>query len=112
MSGYHVIVEATDNRDDVFAGNVAKILCEAYPGHPWHIKVGHGVLVIKHMRITAKMGMVLHYKKVAHDYGLLRRGVLVAGGELLERAGLTRGPATDQKIGKVDGVADKDRVLQ
>lgn len=112
MNGYHCVVEADDDRDDLFASNAARILCEAYPGHPWHVRVGAGVLVIKHMQVSQKMGMVLHYHKVGADYSLLRRGIIHAGGELLERAGLPRGPAIDTKIGRVDGVADKDRVLQ
>jgi hypothetical protein len=48
--GYNVIVEADDDRDDGTAAEVARILCEAYPGHPWHVRVGKGVIIIKHMR--------------------------------------------------------------
>lgn len=111
-AGYHVITEAEHDRDDPLAKRIGEILVEAYPGHPWHVAITGGVLVIKHMKISAKMGMVLHYQKVVHDAKVLKRGIVIAGGELLERAGLTRGRFEEQRIGPVEGIAKKDRVLQ
>lgn len=112
MNGYHVIIEAEHDADDLLAKRIGEILVGAYPGHPWHISIKGGVMVIKHMKISAKMGMVLHYQKVVHNAEWLRRGVLVAGGELLERAGLTRGAYKGDRIGHVEGIDPKHRVLQ
>lgn len=111
MSGYHVITEAQHDCDDPLAKRIGEILVEAYPGHPWHVAITGGLLVIKHMKISSKMGMVLHYK-VVHDAKVLKRGIIIAGGELLERAGLTRGRFEEQTIGTVEGIKPKDRVLQ
>lgn len=111
-AGYHVICEAEHDRDDELAKRIGEILVQAYPGHPWHIAITGGVLVIKHMKISAKMGMVLHYQKVVHDAKVLKHGIIIAGGELLERGGLTRGRYDGERIGNVEGIAAKDRVLQ
>jgi hypothetical protein len=104
MSGYHVICEAENDADDSLAMECSRYLVEAYPGHPWHVAIAGGVMTIKHMAISGKMGMVLHYRKWAHDAGALKRGVVFSGGELLERAGLTRGAWTEKAVGKVEGV--------
>lgn len=110
MSGYHVITEWQDDVDAQLAKGVAKILCDTYPSQPWHVDVRGGLIIIKHMKVSAKWGIVLQYLKVAHDATILRKGVVLAGGELLERAGLSRTkPLEDgHVIRHVDGVPAKD----
>lgn len=110
MSDYQTIVEWDHEVDETMAKEAMGILSHAYPGHPWHVHVGGGVLNIKHMRMSGRMGMVLHYKKVASDAVLLRKGVILAGGELLERAGLARGTYNGQVIKSVEGIQQKDMV--
>jgi hypothetical protein len=110
MSDYQTIVEWDDEVDEQMAKNAMQLLSQAYPGHPWHVHVGQGILSIKHMKMSGKMGMVLHYKKVAGDADALKRGVVFSGGELLERAGISRGTYNGQVIKSVEGILQKDMV--
>lgn len=111
MSGYHIIVEAKDDRDDGIAKEVARILCEAYPGHPWHISVAGGMIVIKLMNISNKMGIARRYDRLTFDATIMKKEIVRAGGEFLERARLARGAYRGQQIGEVDGIEAKDRVI-
>ena len=108
----HIIVEYEHPRDQQFATDAGQILAQTYPGHPWYVNVHGGILEIKNMRVTGKWAMVLHYKKVAQDYAFMRRGIVWAGGELLERAGLSRSVPDDSPVRIVDGVPFKDLLLQ
>jgi hypothetical protein len=108
----HIIVEYEHDRDQQLATDAGRILSETYPGHEWHVDVRSGALSIKHGRISTKWAMVLHYKRVAHDYSVLRKGVIWAGGELLERAGLSRKVPEYTPIKSVDGVPMKHLLLQ
>ena len=111
MSGYHVITEAEHDCDDLLAKRSAEYLVDAYPGHPWHIAIKGGVLIIKHMNISNSHGAVLHYK-VVHDENTLKKGIVFAGGELLERAGLKRGRLIEgDVIRHVEGIPDKNLVV-
>ena len=107
----HVIVEAEHASDETMAGSVARALCEAYPGHPWHVNITGGMLVIKHMRLSNKWAMARKYNTVAHDFKRLKHEVVMAGGEFLERAGLTRGMDSGERIRSVDGIPKKDLSL-
>lgn len=108
-AAYNVIVEADDNRDDLLARDIGRVLCEAYPGHQWHVRIGKGVLIIKHMRITSKWGIARRYDRLTWDAKARKREVVRAAGELLERAGLTRGRVVEGEVAKtVDGVPQKD----
>ena len=94
------------------AKRISQYLVEAYPGHPWHVAITGGLLVIKHMNISANMGACLHYRRVLGDESTLRKGVVFAGGELLERAGLSRGRAIEGDIVlHADGIPDKHLVM-
>lgn len=108
-AAYNIIVEADDDRDDLMARDVASCLCDAYPGHPWHVRIGKGVLIIKHMRITQKWGVARRYDRLTWDAKARKREVIMAAGELLERAGMARGKAVDgQTIYRVEGIPQKD----
>lgn len=112
MNDYHIITEADDDRDDGMAKEVAAILAEAYPGHPWHVRIGQGVLTIKHMRLSAKWAMVRKYSRIAFDASVRKREIVMAAGEFLERAGLARGAAVDGALGRsVDGIPHKDLLV-
>lgn len=112
MSGYHVLVEAKDDRDDSMAKQVAQVLCEAYPGHPWHVNIAGGVIVIKLMNISRQMGIARKYNRVSFDAKVLKRSIVMAGGEFLERARLARGAMQEgQVIGEVEGIKPTQRVV-
>jgi len=112
VSEYNVIVEAKNDADDMLAGNVTLILTSAYPGHPWHVNVVDGLIVIKHMKLSAKWAMVRKYTNVVHDFSQLRREIVMAAGEFLERAGLTRGAVIEGEYSRqVEGIAQKDLML-
>lgn len=111
MSDYNVIVETDDSCDDTLAGNFMRTLCEAYPGHPWHLRVGSGAFILKHMNISAKWAEVGHYRKYVYDAARLKRLAIAMGGVILERAGLKRGEATGERPVVVEGIPDKDRLL-
>jgi hypothetical protein len=110
MDGYHVIVETKNSIDDQVGGEIARSLCEAYPGHPWHINVQDGLIVVKHMRLSAKWGMVRPYSD-AHDAARLKREVVMIAGEFLERARLRRGAAGEDNATVVEGIPKKDLVI-
>lgn len=114
-SGYNVIVEADDDRDDGTAAEVARILCEAYPGHPWHVRVGKGVIIVKHMKMSATYGMCQHYNRIAFNSKVLKRGIIGAAGEFLERFGKTRGAFVAHEWENdraIEGVPKKHQILR
>jgi hypothetical protein len=111
MSGYHVIVEGKTGPDETMAGNVARVLCEAYPGHPWHISVRDGCIIVKHMKISGKWGQIGHTNDV-YSASDLRHTVLMMAGEFLERAGMTRGEMSEGQYNReVEGIPEKDLLV-
>jgi len=111
MPTYTVLVEGKTPLDEQVAGGVMMVLTEAYPGHPWHVDVHDGLLVIKHMKMSRKWGMVRKLPKVGHDAKVLKHEVVMAAGEFLERAGLARGGMGDEPIKVVEGIPKKDLSL-
>lgn len=110
MNGYHVIVEGETGADETVAGQFMQALVEAYPGHPWHVSVKGGAVILKHMRISNKWAQVKHQKNI-YSASDLKRAAVVLGGEFLERAGLTRGEDDGRKVGWCDGIPSKDLAL-
>jgi hypothetical protein len=110
LSDYHVIVEGQTGADDTIAAQVAHALIEAYPGHPWHVEAKQGVVIIKHMRISGKQGMIRHQRSI-YSASDLKKVAIAYGGEFLERAGLARGVYSGETVRKVEGVLTKDLVL-
>jgi hypothetical protein len=111
MSGYHVIVEGKTGSDDTLASQVMSSLTQAYPGHPWHVDVRDGLIIIKHMRLSGKWGQI---KRTSGVYSAsdLKKAVVLMGGEFLERAGMTRGKPVEGEYKRVvDGVPTKDLVV-
>lgn len=85
---------------DAFAKEVAEILVPAYPNHSWWVECKSGVLIIKHLEASGRrglIGMIRHMDKIPRGKGL-RKELLRAGGELLERARLARGARTDDPV--------------
>ena len=91
------------------AVGIMELLTTAYPGHPWGVRVAGGVIFIRYMNpmMSGNWGMVIKRKDVDHDAEKLKRDVIRAAGEWLERAGLKRGRSDDSEIERVEGVPEK-----
>ena len=87
--------------DDAFAKRVAEILVPAYPNHSWRVECRQGVLIIKHLEASGARGLIGMLRKLSNlprGSTALRKEILRAGGELLERAGLARGARTEDPV--------------
>jgi hypothetical protein len=85
---------------DAFAKEVAEVIVPMYPNHSWNIEVKQGVLIIKHMEASGArglIGMLRHMDKLPRGRAL-RRELMRAAGEMLERARLRRGGRTDDPV--------------
>ncbi len=94
--------------DEALAGRILRTLCDHYPGHGWFVLIRGGVIQVKDMDIHPNWGMALHYTKVNHDAAVMKREVIRAAGEFLERANLARGRKTEDRALAVEGIPDKD----
>jgi hypothetical protein len=95
--------------DEVMAKNVAEDLHAHYPGHMWavHVDSEGGVVNIFNLRISGQWGMRLFYRDLALYDSEAKRKVLMAGGELLERAKMVRGRATGELAYEVEGAKNR-----
>ena len=90
------------------ADRILGILCAAYPGHPWAVRVDQGIIFIRHLEFGNNgWGMNCKFDSVKHDVAVLKRQIIMLAGEFLERAGLVRGRANDDEIIRVEGVPEK-----
>lgn len=89
------------------AEKVLAILCQAYPGHPWAVRVDEGIIFIRHLELGNGWGMNIKTREVDHDAAVLKRKVILYAGEWLERAGLKRGRENGDEIIRVEGLPDK-----
>ena len=86
---------------DACAKEAAEYLVAAYPNHGWWVECKQGVLVIKHLEASGARGLVGMLRKMdqlAHDAGARRKDLVLAAGELLERANLRRGARTEDPV--------------
>jgi hypothetical protein len=88
------------------AHEVMTLLTVAYPGHPWAARVAGGVIFIRYLEpsLPGHWGMVVKVNDVQHDAAVLKKRVIMAAGEWLERAGLKRGRENGDEIVSVEGV--------
>lgn len=78
---------------------IAETLAQHYPGWPWAITADHeqGIATIKNHMLHERWGFL--FKIGANDTPTaLYRAVVRAGGELLERFGIPRGPMTEYAL--------------
>jgi hypothetical protein len=104
------VILFTEGSTDAQASDAEKVmhlLCTAYPGHPWAVRVDKGIIFIRHLQFPGNWGMNLKTKSVEHDAAVLKRKVILLAGEFLERAGLVRGRENGDEIKRVEGVPDK-----
>jgi hypothetical protein len=86
---------------DACAKEAAEVLVTAYPNHGWWVECKGGVLVIKHLEASGARGLIGMLRKMdqlSHDAGRRKREILIAAGELLERAGLRRGARNEDPV--------------
>lgn len=83
--------QIVDLRDFELSQCIAVKLNEHYPGHMWGVVAVHktGIVQILLCAANMKYGMELHISDINSDPTL--KGVVIAGGEILERNGLARG---------------------
>jgi hypothetical protein len=91
------------------AHDIMTLLTQAYPGHPWAVRVDQGVIFIRYLDplLSGNWGMCIRKKDTDHDAAVLKKKVIMAAGEWLERAGLKRGRENGDEILRVDGVPFK-----
>ena len=94
------------------AKGVLSLLWAAYPGHPWYVKCGGGIIFIRHMDFPGNWGMVLRVKEFDHDAAVMKKKIIMLSGEWLERANQKRGRHEEgQETKTVDGVKNNRRLL-
>lgn len=111
MSGYHVVVEGKTGADESLAGQAMASLTEAYPGHPWHVNVMDGCIIVKHMRLSGKWAQI-KYTSSIYSASNLKEAMVRLGGEFLERASMRRGAPSEGEYKRVvEGIPQKDLVI-
>lgn len=94
---------------DSHAKDAAETLCLAYPNHSWWVECKQGILLIKHFGISGTIGMVRHTSKLAGDAAARKRDIVLAAGELLERAGLPRRDYRGEEVRDLEVDSDLKR---
>jgi len=89
------------------AEKIMAILCAAYPGHPWAVRVDKGLIFIRHLKFPGNWGMNIKSRQFEHDAAVQKRMIIMGAGEFLERAGLVRGREDGSEITRVEGVPDR-----
>lgn len=85
------------------AKDVAETLTKHYPGHLWAVAwAPGGTLIVKNLAISSQYGFTIDYAKICSSSDLVKAAVL-AGGELLERAGMKRGTWDGQFAKQLEG---------
>lgn len=100
----------TEGRTEAQASEAEKvmaILCAAYPGHPWAVRVDDGIIFIRHLLFGANWGMNLKVKEADYSASYMKKKIILLAGEWLERAGLVRGRENGDEIVRVEGVPDQ-----
>ena len=87
-----IMADTEVEADMTMAKDIAETLHEHYQNWLWAVNVSGGVAVIKNLFVSSKWGYVLKYKDIKGDAEHRRQEVIKAGGELLERCHLPRGP--------------------
>ena len=105
-AAYYVITESADEANLPMCKEIAEILTGAYPGHPWHVRIDGGMLIIKNMRISPVWSMARKFAAIAHDAKRRKYEVVMAAGEFLEAANMRRGHATGETAKVLEGRLD------
>ena len=88
----YCITESADASNLPKCKEIGEYICAAYPGYTWHVRIDGGMLIIKNMSISTTAAMCRKYATtVAQDATRLKKDVVMAAGEFLEAAHLSRG---------------------
>ena len=87
-----VMADSDMTADMLMAKDIGETLHGHYPGWAWAVNVTGGVAVIKNLYLSSTWGYVLKYADIKGDAADRKQKVINAGGELLERCNLPRGP--------------------
>ena len=105
--------------DDMnLAGLISNTLEKHYSGWGWLVRVdSEGGIVeiingIMNATLTKQYGYVLKLAKLNNTYDMIVKQSVNAGGELLERMGVPRGPWRGDGGGKVEGVKASHQPLK
>lgn len=91
------------------AKNVLNWLWQAYPGHPWFVKVYQGGMYIKHLDFEGPWGMRAKFSQDGYSASALKHSVIMKAGEWLDRANIPRSRYdSDQEFYKVEGTEKKN----
>lgn len=105
MDRQSIIMEG-GNLDEVLdmqkAQEVGDTLQRTYPGHMWMVAFQGSALVVKNLAISTHYGFVIKHHDSFSASDLAHKAV-IAGGELLERAGMKRGAWDGQFAAKLEG---------
>jgi hypothetical protein len=85
-----IVEDVYNNQIEAHCG---QILSKLYPGYRWYVeaKIKAGIVTIQNQTLGGEKGYVLPISKVINETDG-NHLVMVAGGEILERHGLARGP--------------------
>ena len=87
--------------EDAFAKDASEIMVAAYPNHSWSVECKQGVLIIKHMEASGRrclIGMLRKIDQLSTDAKRRKQQILLAAGELLERAHMPRGARNEDPV--------------
>jgi hypothetical protein len=85
------ITESADPANLPKCKEIGEYICTAYPGYTWSIRIDGGLLIIKNSSISVTAAAVRRYDTtIAQDATRLKHDVVMAAGEFLEAAGLSR----------------------
>ena len=86
--------------------NALSTLNTTYPGYSWKVFVKQGVCFVRLLdrRLRHPWGINLKLRAVDHDAEFFKRQVKFAGGEFLERCGLSRQGNIDEFMKRMEGV--------
>jgi len=101
--------------DNFLAQDVCKhalqTLKQTYPGYSWKVFVKQGVCFIRLLdrRLRHPWGINLKLRAVDHDAEFFKRQVKFAGGEFLERCGLSRQGNIDEFMKRMEGIPQRSQ---
>lgn len=102
MSANLIIEETvTEEANMKLAEAIAEGLHHFYPGHLWAVTVQSGVADIRNIAVSGDMAYTLHLATIKGSAQDFKKAVMRAGGEYLERYGLTRGAAKSDELAGV-----------
>ena len=107
-----------DMADITLAKDAADTLEKHYPGWAWHVHVSSegGVVYLKSGIIAAALmrdyAWVYHLSDINWNYQVMAILIFMAGGEMLERAGMRRGPYKGEEIIHVEGVRENHQPIR